>query len=204
MANEEWARAQDSLPDCSASRPTRQGRWQQTRRRDLCAAPFAGTFAACAFVCLRNAQLFVPTSCCSSTSCQSHSSPPRCRCRRSRSVPRFYINSHVDQCLANAGGQHCGPAGGTSTWLPLPVPAKIVPSFASEKSLRQMLKKYSLPTDGKKKVVRAAGCRVLRGCERVCRCRQAEERHRTPCLGHGRAACVPICTYRSCWSGTAT
>lgn len=35
---------------------------------------------------------------------------------------------------------------------PLMVPPKVVPGLASEKSLRALLKKYSLPTEGKKKV----------------------------------------------------
>ena len=93
----------------------------------------------------------------------------------SKSVPSFYINSHIDQCLAG-GGEQAGAAaaaGGPSNsraaagggggggarkqqpggpFQPLALPAKLVPSLATEKSVRQLLRKYSMPTDGKKKV----------------------------------------------------
>lgn len=101
-----------------------------------------------------------------------------------RTVPAFFINSHVDQCLVassgggSAGGGHYGRqhhACGAppqdddddafisvkvanvaqqqqqQPFEPLLVPAKIVPSLISDKGLRALLKKYGLPTDGKKK-----------------------------------------------------
>lgn len=86
----------------------------------------------------------------------------------SKAIPSFFINAHVDLCLA--GGSHvaktAGAAAGVATvgdrqppvptiaagpFQPLAVPAKIVPSLTSEKSLRQLLRKYCLPSDGKKK-----------------------------------------------------
>lgn len=84
-----------------------------------------------------------------------------------KAVPAFYINSHVDQCLAGGqepaagvGGGGTAPAGrqklqqgvAAEPFEPLAVPVKLVPNLASERSLRQLLKRYSLPTDGKKKV----------------------------------------------------
>jgi hypothetical protein len=46
--------------------------------------------------------------------------------------------------------QQAAPAAGP--FEPLAVPPKIVPSLSSDKSLRVLLKKYCLPSDGKKKV----------------------------------------------------
>ena len=111
-----------------------------------------------------------------------------------KSVPSFYINSHVDSCLNSGGGG--GGSGGfasgsegqdglpTSTttknttdlpqpipppplqtlnpksnlvpkpqpgpYIPLIVPPCLVPALATDKTIRTALKKYSLPTDGKK------------------------------------------------------
>ena len=95
----------------------------------------------------------------------------------SKAVPSFYINSHVDLCLiggsrASGGAAHSQPgkpatlrvdcsnaqqqrvaaAAHPGPFEPLAVPAKIVPGLATDKSLRALLKKYGLPTDGKKKV----------------------------------------------------
>ena len=98
----------------------------------------------------------------------------------SKAVPAFYINSHVDVCLAGAGtsastqprgagGGGGRPAGGTlqqqpaqearqqGPFEPLAVPAKLVPNLTTEKSLRQLLRRYCLPADGKKKVGLGAG-----------------------------------------------
>ena len=86
----------------------------------------------------------------------------------SKTVPGFYINSHVDQCLAGTASDAPAAAGGheqqqrrqqqqAGPFEPLAVPAKLVPSLATEKSLRQLMKRYSLPTEGKKKVGHGAG-----------------------------------------------
>ena len=129
----------------------------------------------------------------------------------SKSVPSFYINSHVDQCLGASGGAgggsngaagapqdndtmddpssskahhhhhhhnnnnsskqqpplstknknknnttHKHPLTAPSTaipqgpFIPLSAPSRLVPSLATEKTIRAALKKYNLPTEGKK------------------------------------------------------
>ncbi|KAI8101427.1 hypothetical protein M9435_001533 [Picochlorum sp. BPE23] len=68
-------------------------------------------------------------------------------------VFNLVLNSHIDSCLAqplekasNVENQSSG-----STWKPLQVPPKLMGSLASEKSIRQALRKYSLPaTEGRK------------------------------------------------------
>jgi len=119
-----------------------------------------------------------------------------------KSVPSFYINSHVDTCLSSGGGLASGSRGGLGPseeldpgvetnnqniesplippsdpaqssaaiptqnksylgnkkplssregpYIPLAVPPSLVPSLASDKIIRAALKKYSLPSDGKK------------------------------------------------------
>lgn len=90
-------------------------------------------------------------------------------------MPPPYINSHIDQCLlhpgpkssrsvlktssagqrlsdvseslANTSGSHAVEA---KSWSPLQVPPKLVGTLASEKLLRTSLKRYGVPTDGKK------------------------------------------------------
>lgn len=78
-----------------------------------------------------------------------------------RSVPAFYINSHVDQCLVSTS-ENMVPkkvVKNSSTSLvtnekersgSLTVPPKLVPTLVSEKSLRMALRKYGLPSDGRK------------------------------------------------------
>ncbi|KAL4433624.1 hypothetical protein ABPG75_000065 [Micractinium tetrahymenae] len=85
-----------------------------------------------------------------------------------KAVPSFFINSHVDLCLvggnqpskaaggSGAGSSRHGPAAAAAAankgpFQPLAVPPKLVPSLTTEKSLRQLLRKYSMNTDGKKK-----------------------------------------------------
>lgn len=125
-----------------------------------------------------------------------------------KSVPSFYINSHVDKCLSsggtagtappqqadnskpstssaaaaktaeNIGSLHAQnqpssrnnpslnhqaslaaarsgplrppPKSNLGPFVPLAAPPRIVPTLASEKSIRTSLKKYGLPSDGKK------------------------------------------------------
>ncbi|KAL4516507.1 hypothetical protein Ndes2526B_g05104 [Nannochloris sp. 'desiccata'] len=117
-----------------------------------------------------------------------------------KSVPSFYINSHVDACLNSGGGLASGSGGfgseeldpGVATdkhnatlplvpppapaqlaaaritenksnlraskppsprqcpHIPLAVPPCLVPALASDKIIRAALKKYNLPSDGKK------------------------------------------------------
>lgn len=86
----------------------------------------------------------------------------------SKAVPAFFINSHVDLCLVG-GSQPSKAAGGSGDggsrasiaaaatraekgpFEPLAVPPKLVPSLTTDKSLRQLLRKYGMNTDGKKK-----------------------------------------------------
>jgi len=112
----------------------------------------------------------------------------------SKTVPEFYINSHVDSCLRRSQNgdmpspsqppplptSRLGPGPGVvgchtyndnnnnnnsngkeadisissgnpeNSFQPLPVPPKLAPALATDKSLRGMLKKYSLPVEGKK------------------------------------------------------
>ena len=110
----------------------------------------------------------------------------------SKTVPEFYINSHVDSCLRrsqngdmpspsqppplptsrlgsgtgvvgchinnnknnNSNGKEAGisifSVNPDKSFQPLPVPPKLAPALATDKSLRGMLKKYSLPVEGKK------------------------------------------------------
>ena len=81
---------------------------------------------------------------------------PICR----KHVPDFYINSHVDQCLNNPQAAElrmhtqqaeAGPSRQHHAhFVPLVVPPKLVPTLVSEKSLRQMLRKYDVSAEGKK------------------------------------------------------
>jgi hypothetical protein len=75
----------------------------------------------------------------------------------SRSVPSFYINSHVDQCLISTSENlrsHKVVQKKSSDSVvqneKLTVPPKLVPTLVSEKSLRMALRKYGLPSEGRK------------------------------------------------------
>ena len=68
-------------------------------------------------------------------------------------VHNLVLNSHIDSCLAQprekAANMKNQPS--ASTWQPLQVPPKLMGNLASEKSVRQALRKYSLPaTEGRK------------------------------------------------------
>lgn len=107
----------------------------------------------------------------------------------SKTVPEFYINSHVDSCLRRSqngdvpspsqalplpssrlgpglvgigvvchnynknNGKEADasmPINPEKSFQLLPVPPKLAPALATDKSLRGMLKKYGLPVEGKK------------------------------------------------------
>lgn len=87
-----------------------------------------------------------------------------------KNVPSFYINSHIDQCLSHGNAINNGNesnrsknceknedrkmtnAGGQELEVKtrLVVPPKLVGTLSSEKLLKTTLKRYGLPTDGKK------------------------------------------------------
>jgi hypothetical protein len=65
-------------------------------------------------------------------------------------VFNLVLNSHIDSCLAHPP-EKTGNAPSASTWKPVQVPPKLMGTLATEKSIRQALRKYSLPAaDGRK------------------------------------------------------
>ena len=81
-----------------------------------------------------------------------------------RSVPSFYINSHVDACLNGHSSKAAPPEqaepdqarteaqapSASAAPEPLVLPPKLVPTFLTDKALRQLLKRFCLPTDGRR------------------------------------------------------
>lgn len=81
-----------------------------------------------------------------------------------RAVPAFYINSHVDQCLIstsensrshkaivqNQKKSSDSVVQDEKASCMLTVPPRLVPTLVSEKSLRAALRKYGLPSEGRK------------------------------------------------------
>ncbi len=61
-----------------------------------------------------------------------------------KNVHRLHMNGHIDACLV-AKPQEKKPA-----WKPLEVPSKIIGTLANDKTIKNALRKYGLPCEGKK------------------------------------------------------
>lgn len=67
-------------------------------------------------------------------------------------VFNLVLNTHIDSCLAQGPGKapNAGNRPSASAWKPLQVPPKLMANLTSEKTVRNSLRKYGIPAEGRK------------------------------------------------------